>query len=114
MWPLLVAGLGAGLLKSELVDRPREDRQRKLAAETQRYSPWTGLRAGNIQEADPFGESLNMGMTGAAFGQNMDKAAADEALKERQMKWFERNPGMYPDPSSPMPMRPGYNFGTTA
>lgn len=78
MWPLIAGMAAGGLLKSELIDRPREDRQRQMQAEIARYSPWSGMQAnpGAISEADPFGSALQGGMTGAAFGQNMDSAAA--------------------------------------
>jgi hypothetical protein len=55
------------VLKSEAIDKPKEARQRKLAAATQRYSPWTGLKANPIQEADTFGSALQGGMAGATF-----------------------------------------------
>ena len=66
---------GAGLLKSELVDRPREERQRKQAAITARWSPWTGMAPGQIQEADPFGSALQGGLTGAMLSQGAGKDA---------------------------------------
>lgn len=74
MDPLTLAliGGGAGLLKSELLDRPKEERQRKQAAITARWSPWTGMAPGQIQEADPFGSALQGGLTGAMIGQNID------------------------------------------
>ena len=43
--PLLI-GAALGLGKSVLVDRPREQRQRQLAAQTALYSPWTGMIRG--------------------------------------------------------------------
>lgn len=64
----LAIAAAIGLAKSEMVDKPKEDRQRKLAAETQRNSPWTGLKAGNIQEADPWGTAMQYGATGAQMG----------------------------------------------
>ncbi len=80
-WVLVAAGAGAGVGvgKSELVDRPREERQRKLAAQTQRYSPWTGLQAQPIQEAKPFDSALQYGGTGAmmASGINNQQAQTD-------------------------------------
>lgn len=71
MDPLTLAAIGAGvgLAKSELIDRPREQRQRKSAAEIMRWSPWTGLSAGSIKEADPFGAALQGGLAGGMIGQ---------------------------------------------
>lgn len=78
MGPLALLAIGAamGLAKNELVDKPKEKRQRKLAAETQRLSPWTGLQAGPIQEADAFGNALQYGTTGAMMGSMMKGAPA--------------------------------------
>jgi hypothetical protein len=100
MWPLILAMAGGGLLKSELVDQPREDRSRKLAADTQRYSPWTGLQAGAIKEADPLGSAINFGLTGAALGQGMQSAQTDEALKKSMIEKNNAIAGTGPATSS--------------
>ena len=65
--PLIMAG--AGLLKGKLIDEPKEKADRKLAAETQRYSPWTDLAAGPIRQADPFGSAFQGGMAGLDMSQ---------------------------------------------
>lgn len=81
MDPITLAAImgGAGLLKGELIDRPREERQKKLAAETIRWSPWTGITPGGIQEADPFGAMLQGATTGAVLGQNLNLTGGKEA-----------------------------------
>jgi len=88
MLPLILAGLG--LAKSVTTDKWKEDRQRELAANTQRYSPWTGLRANPIEEADPFGSTMQGGVQGIAMGQNMDNAAAQNKLMEAQTGYYNR------------------------
>lgn len=70
----LAIGAGVGLLKSQTIDKAKEAKQRELAAETQRYSPWTGLKADPVKTADPLGSMLQYGATGAALGQNMQSA----------------------------------------
>lgn len=70
---------GLGLAKSELIDRPREERQRRQAANTMRYSPWTGMAPGAIQEADPLGTAMESGLTGAMLSQNQQKLDAGKA-----------------------------------
>lgn len=70
---------GLGLAKSELIDRPREERQRRQAANTMRYSPWTGMAPGAIQEADPLGSAMEAGLTGAMLSQNQQKLDAGKA-----------------------------------
>lgn len=82
MWVPMLIGGAAGLAKSELVDKPRANRQRKLAAETQRYSPWTGLQADPVQEADPLGSMLQYGTTGAMMGAQYDQMQSDKQLNE--------------------------------
>jgi hypothetical protein len=71
MWPALLAGMGAGLLKSELVDKPQANRERELAATTASLSPWTGLTPSMPQEANPFGSMLQGGLAGLQFGQGL-------------------------------------------
>lgn len=66
----IAAGAGFGLLKDALFDGPREAKERQLAAATQRYSPWTGLKANEIHQANPLGDALQGGMTGLAMSQN--------------------------------------------
>lgn len=77
--PLLI-GAGIGAAKSELIDRPKEARQRKLKAEEIRMSPWTGMRNfTQVEEADPFGEALQGGALGASmFGGTGKVAPAQE------------------------------------
>lgn len=80
----MMAIMGAlGVAKSELIDRPKEKRQRKLASETEAFSPWTGKSAGAIQEADPFGQALQFGATGASMGSNLQKSKLDGAMADR-------------------------------
>jgi hypothetical protein len=75
----LMIGSAVGLGKSYLIDQPKEKRQRELAAKTQELSPWTGLRASGIEEADPFGSALQFGTTGAMMG----SSAAQDAYKKK-------------------------------
>lgn len=96
-WIPLAAGLGAGLLKSEAVDRPREKRQRRLAAETQRYSPWTGMTAQPVQEADPFGSAFQGGLTGLSLGQGMEMMKGQKELADAQMRYLDRLGPRYPE-----------------
>lgn len=106
----LAIGAGVGLLKSEMIDRPKEQRQRALAASTQRYSPWTGLKANPIQEADPVGSALTYGSTGAQMGANMQDSAAKNNLMNAQSQWLKNNPSSY---SAAAPMATGagsYNY----
>lgn len=70
---------GLGLAKSELVDRPREEEQRRRAAITARWSPWTGMAPGGIQTADPLGSAMEAGLTGAMLSQNQQKLDATKA-----------------------------------
>lgn len=90
---------GTGLAKSFLVDKPKEDRQRQEASATQRYSPWTGLKANDIQEADPFGSALQGAATGASMGQNMQAAKGNAALTDAQTKFYN---SQTPQPSTDM------------
>lgn len=74
---MMLIGSGIGLAKSQLIDAPKAKKQRELAAKTQELSPWTGMQANKIQEADPFGDALKYGATGASIGR---QAKYDEAM----------------------------------
>jgi hypothetical protein len=78
--PLAMAAAGAA--KSELIDRPQENRDRELAAKTQELSPWTGLAAKQVREANTFGNTLQGGMTGLALAQGIEQHKADLKMKE--------------------------------
>lgn len=104
--PLIVGGVaaGAGLLKAFTLDKAKEDRQRQLAAETIRYSPWTKMSPGAIQEADPFGSTLQFGTTGAMLGQGMEKQAGDQAFQTKFGNYLDRQGGGIPAGNAAMPM----------
>lgn len=71
MLPMLLAGMGAGLLKSEMVDKPQANRERQLAATTAALSPWTGMTPTMPNEANPLGSMMQGGLAGAQLGQAM-------------------------------------------
>jgi hypothetical protein len=65
----MAAGALAGKMKNDHA-RQVEESDRKLAAETQRYSPWTGLQAQPIRRAgSQFGDVFGGGVQGAMIGQ---------------------------------------------
>lgn len=75
--PLLTAaGIGAllGGVKHYAFDKPGEEADRKLAAETARYSPWTGMRPGQVKRANLGGTLIQGGATGALLGQQLGGA----------------------------------------
>lgn len=83
LWALMAI---AGAAKSEVIDKPKEQRDRKLAAETIRWSPWTGMHPGPIQQADPAGSAVNWGLMGAQLGQSQANSAAyNDYLKRTGM-----------------------------
>lgn len=86
MLPLILAG--GMIAKQQLVDKPREERQRKLQAITAQYSPWTGMTPQAVQESSPFEAGLQGAASGLAMGQNMDMQQAQmNALKSQAGYW---------------------------
>ena len=106
MGPLALAAImaGTGLLKSELVDRPREDRQRKLASETQRYSPWTHLQANPIKEANPFDSTLQGGAQGLSMGQGIETSNLENELMKKKIAAADKGIGLGENYNSPIGM----------
>ncbi len=63
-------GAIAGGVKAKMAaDKEAKDRQ--LAADTQRFSPWTGMQAGPIEQANPVGDVLQGATAGGMFGQGL-------------------------------------------
>lgn len=134
-WVAVGIGVGAGVLKNYAIDQPAANRQRKLAGQTQAFSPWTGLKADAPQDPNVMGNMLSMGSQAAMLGQGIKNAGAQKDLMEAQSSWLNRGGSpMYTQavggsvpggaggwgsygPSSPMglPMNPNgqYNFGTS-
>lgn len=111
MIPLLPAiGIGAalGLGKHFLIDKPKEERKRRLAAATQRYSPWTHLTAEAPEETDPMTGMLNWGATGASIGSGLNQQEMNQGMADAQMKNLDAMTNFYTSRT------PQMNFGTVA
>lgn len=82
MLPLLMAGgAGLGLAKHYIADRPAYEAKRKLAAETTRWSPWTGMVGSVPDEPNAFGSVMQGGLSGASFAQGLGgMGGAGEAM----------------------------------
>ncbi len=76
---------GVGLAKSELIDRPQEKRDRELAARTQELSPWTGLRANPVKNANPMGNAMGYGMAGLGTGLSWQQANDAHQLRQNKI-----------------------------
>lgn len=85
MLPLLLGGAALGLGKHLLVDKPQADAQRKLAAATATYSPWTGMTPTMPQEANALGSVMQGGLAAAQLGQGMQTAKLNENLVNSQI-----------------------------
>lgn len=81
--PLLGIGAGLGLLKSLTFDTWKHNREKKMAAETMRLSPWTGLKPGQVSDADPVGTSLGFGLTGFQLGQGSKISDLNQKLLQK-------------------------------
>jgi len=76
---LVMAGMTAAKMAS---DADREDRSKKLQAETERYSPWTGRQGSGVQYADQAG-NLAQGVAGY-YG--MEQAQENQKLMQDLVK----------------------------
>lgn len=94
-----------GAVKSEAIDKPKEKRQRELAAKTQELSPWTGMKAGAIQEADTLGTAMQYGATGLSMDRQMKyDEAMEQALKRGEYGSVLKSDGGWSNVQTP-------NFG---
>ncbi len=67
-------GVSAGLGKHELSDIPKEQAATRLAGETERYSPWTGLHGKLPEKSSAIGSGMQGGVTGLMLGQGLSSA----------------------------------------
>jgi hypothetical protein len=66
-WIPLAVGGGLGLVKG-LMNKSRENKDRALAAETWRNSPWTGVRPGAVERSNLVGDVAGGLASGALAG----------------------------------------------
>ncbi len=77
----LVIGALIGLAKAKS-DADKEKRQRQEKANTQRYSPWTGMEGDPIQMADPVGAIGQGALAGAMYGQQSPASAETSGMTD--------------------------------
>jgi hypothetical protein len=84
------AGAGLGLAKYFAFDKPANDRERTLAATTQKFSPWTGLQAQAPGQVNPMGSTMQGAAAGAGLGQNMSAANNNAQLQQAQIAYLNQ------------------------
>lgn len=94
MLPLILAG--GMIAKQQLIDKPKEERQRKLQAITAQYSPWTGMTPQAVQESSPFEAGLQGASMGLAQQQNMDMQEAQMGNLKAQANYYDRSSAAQP------------------
>lgn len=72
----LIIGAGLGIANQMFIQKPKEDRQRTLAAAEARYSPWTGMKPGPVNETSPLGAALSGAGAGASMAQGLQNSQA--------------------------------------
>ena len=91
----LAIAAALALAKDQFIDQPAAKRKRKLAAETERNSPWTGLHAGQVDDPNTIGTMMQFGATGAQIGQGWKNAKADNNLKDAMADRIKSPSGWY-------------------
>lgn len=94
----LLAGAGMGVLKG-MGDKKKEAADRKVAAETARWSPWTGMQPEQVQRADMMGSAMQGGLAGGAMGQGFAQTGAYEDY----LAALTAKPTVVPPPGSTSP-----------
>jgi hypothetical protein len=85
----MIGGAGMGLLKSN-EDEAKANRQRQLAATTALYSPWTGMKPNEVQEASTMGATLGGAAQGAALGQSFGNYETNKELTGLQRDYYKQ------------------------
>lgn len=92
----LAIAAALSLAKTKAVDEPKEARDRKLAAETQRLSPWTHLKADPVQENNAVGQMMMYGAAGAQMGANIKKSNSEAGLYDSAASSLNKTSGGAP------------------
>lgn len=88
--PLLLGaliGAGLGTAKHFVSDKPNEEADRRLAAETARYSPWTGMRPGQIKRANLVGNVMQGAGAGALVGSGLAETQTTTPEPQGPFTW---------------------------
>jgi len=87
MDPITIALIGAGLgLGKGMMDQEAADKQRKMAAVTARWSPWTGMSPQMPKDANVLGSTLEGALAGAMLGKQFGAMSpADKPLDVPQL-----------------------------
>lgn len=94
MDPVSIGMLAMGGL-SMLQNINKEQRDRQLASATQRYSPWTGLKAQPIEAANPAGDLSQAGAGALGYQQNQESAGLRKQLMQAQIGALNRGGNPY-------------------
>lgn len=86
MWPV-VAMMAMSALKARQ-DQANADAQLHNAKTTMRYSPWTGMKPGEVKPADGLGTMMQGATTGLMMDQAMDNQTAQQNLTDAQTKYY--------------------------
>ena len=92
--PLAMAAGGAamGAMKNQ-GDEQIEAEDRRMAAETARYSPWTGMQPGQIRQANLQNNVMQGAMAGGMMGMNVNQMNQGNALMDAQTNYYNSNAG---------------------
>jgi len=93
IWAMMaIAGAAKGVM-----DKKQEARDRKAAAVTKLYQPFTGMQADPIQKGDIVGSAAQGGLAGYGVQQSMDQNKMfQDMMQKQQMGAMDQNQmGMY-------------------
>lgn len=97
MWQLMAGGAALGALKG-LKDQQQAERERKLAAQTAQWSPWTGMAPQKVTEANMLGDIAQGVGGGASLGQSMAASDYLNSLSQpKQAPQPSAAPTIYPE-----------------
>ena len=95
MLPLVWGALGGGgaQMLGQMGQNEKADANRLLAAQTEQYSPWTGMH-GDLQNAtrgSVLGAGLQGGISGMKQMQEFNKASMDDEMAKAQLDAQKRS-----------------------
>ncbi len=107
--PVLIA-MGIGAVATTVSSQQKYQQDKKNAAITQRYSPWTGMHADTPDQPSMIGTAVQGGAQGAAMGQGIQNMQLqNQWLQQGYSPWG--GGGMYGGGAHDPLMTAGYNAG---
>lgn len=103
-WLLPLGMAGAGMLKNEILDKPKAEALAQAEAAKTFYSPWTGMHGQTVMPPSAMDAAMKWGLTGAMLQQQMGQGGEQGQLPFKKDEMMAYN-------NAKQPMSPWSQYG---